>query len=132
LHTDRLYRAAFKGICRAKFCAINQVRSSLRWQVKRAVRQDNVLKPVKKHDLPMTNKDIPQEYYGWWRIIDTSQWAKKHIDTLGTALISLTGYDDRLRMFALLAYVNCKVTKTGFRSHGKGLGSTTLSAELGA
>ena len=61
----------------------------------------------------MANKDIPQEYYGWWRIIDTSQWAKKYIDTLGTALISLTGYDDRLRMFALLARVNCKTTKTG-------------------
>jgi hypothetical protein len=68
----------------------------------------------------MTNKDIPQEYYGWWRIIDTSQWAKKYIDTLGTALISFTGYDDRLRMFALLAHVNCKVTKTGVSFTWKG------------
>jgi hypothetical protein len=77
------------------------------------VRQDNVLNPLKEHDLPMANKDIPQEYYGWWQIVDTSQWAKEYIDILGTALISFTGYDDRLRMFALLAHVNCKPTKTG-------------------
>src|SRR5690606_23068834 len=32
---------------------------------------------------------------------------------LGTSLLSLTGYDDRLRMHCLLAYVNCKPTKTG-------------------
>lgn len=84
------------------------------------VRQDNVLKPLEEHDLPMANNDVPQEYYGWWRIIDTSQWTKKYIDTLGTALISLTGYDDRLRMFALLAYVNCRVTKTGVSFTWKG------------
>jgi hypothetical protein len=68
----------------------------------------------------MANKDIPQEYYGWWRIIDTSQWAQKYIDTLGTAVISLTGYDHRLRMFALLAYVNCRVTKTDVSYTWKG------------
>ena len=28
-------------------------------------------------------------------------------------MISLTGHGDRLRMLALLAYVNCKPTKTG-------------------
>jgi hypothetical protein len=58
-------------------------------------------------------EDIPSEYYGWWQIIETSQWDDDHIDLLGTALISLTGYDDRLRMFALLAYVNCRPTKSG-------------------
>ena len=61
----------------------------------------------------MADKDIPYEYYGWWRIIETSQWVNEHIDIIGTALISLTGHDDRLRMFALLAHVNCKPTKTG-------------------
>ena len=61
----------------------------------------------------MADKDIPHEYCGWWRIIETSQWTNEDIDVIGTALISLTGYDDRLRMFTLLAYVNCKPTKTG-------------------
>ena len=60
----------------------------------------------------MQNK-IPSEYQGWWRIIETSQWVNDDLDILGTALISLTGYDDRLRMFTLLAYVNCKTTKSG-------------------
>ena len=42
------------------------------------------------------------------------------LDDLGTALISLTGYADRLRMHCLLAYVNVKPTKTGasFTSEG--------------
>jgi len=61
----------------------------------------------------MTDVDIPPEYYGWWRIIKTSQWDSDGIDIMGTALISLTGYDDMLRMFVLLAYVDCKPTKTG-------------------
>jgi len=60
----------------------------------------------------MTDRDIPFEYYGWWRIIETSQWDSDDIDIIGKALISITGDDDRLRMFVLLAYVNCKVTKT--------------------
>ena len=53
----------------------------------------------------MMAKEIPDEYLGWWRIIDT---------------ISLTGNDDRLRMFALLAYLNSKPSKTGvsFTWHG--------------
>ncbi len=68
----------------------------------------------------MADKDIPYEYYGWWRIIETSQWANAHIDIIGTALISLTGYDDRLRMFALLAHVNCRPTKTGVSFTWKG------------
>ena len=61
----------------------------------------------------MEDIEIPQEYYGWWRIIETSQWDDDNIDILGPALISFTGYDDRLRMFVLLAYVNCKPTKAG-------------------
>lgn len=61
----------------------------------------------------MEDRNIPDEYYGWWRIIATSQWNDDGIDIIGKALISFTGYDDRLRMFALLAYVNCWPTKTG-------------------
>lgn len=61
----------------------------------------------------MTEREIPSEYYGWWRIIETSQWGNNDIDILGKSLISITGYDDRLRMYVLLAYINCKVNKTG-------------------
>ena len=41
--------------------------------------------------------DIPSEYRGWWRITETSQWVDDGLDILGPALLSLTGYDDRLR-----------------------------------
>ena len=68
----------------------------------------------------MTDRDIPFEYYGWWRIIETSQWDNGDIDIIGKALISITGDDDRLRMSVLLAYVNCKVTKTGVSFTWKG------------
>ncbi len=61
----------------------------------------------------MAEEPIPSEYRGWWRITETSQWVNDRLDILGPALISLTGYGDRLRMHALLAYVNCKPTKTG-------------------
>ncbi len=61
----------------------------------------------------MPDLEIPREYYGWWRITSTSQWADDSLDGLGTALISLTGHDDRLRMHMLLAYVNCRPTKSG-------------------
>jgi hypothetical protein len=61
----------------------------------------------------MRMPEIPSEYRGWWRIVETSQWLNDGIDICGTALISLTGYGDRLRMFVLLAYVNSKPTKTG-------------------
>ncbi len=56
---------------------------------------------------------IPSEYRGWWRIVDTLHWVNDDLDLLGLALISLTGTADRLRMHALLAYVNCKPTKSG-------------------
>ncbi len=61
----------------------------------------------------MPDDDIPMEYRGWWRITETSTWGSRRIDVLGTALLSLTGYADRLRMFVLLADVNSKPTKAG-------------------
>lgn len=60
-----------------------------------------------------THDAIPPEYRGWWRITETSQWSSKFLDSLGPAVVSLTGYGDRLRMHCLLAYVNTKPTKTG-------------------
>ena len=57
--------------------------------------------------------DIPEEIRGWWRIVETSQWVDDGLDILGPALISFTGYGDRLRMHCLLAYVNVRPTKTG-------------------
>ena len=57
--------------------------------------------------------DIPDDYRGWWRIIDTGTWVNEGLDDLGPALLSLTGDNDRLRMHSLLAYVNVRPTKTG-------------------
>ena len=57
--------------------------------------------------------DIPDEYYGWWRITETSTWGNDYLDDLGPALLSLTGDDDRLRMHCLLANVNAMATKSG-------------------
>lgn len=68
----------------------------------------------------MEERVIPSEYYGWWKIIETSQWDNDDIDIVGKALISITGDDDRLRMFVLLAYVNFKVNKTGVSFTWKG------------
>ena len=59
------------------------------------------------------HEPVPSEYRGWWQIVETSQWVNDGLDILGPALISLTGHADRLRMHALLAYVNCTLTKTG-------------------
>ena len=56
---------------------------------------------------------IPEKCHGWWRITDTETWATKFLDTLGPALLSLTGDDDKLRMHRLLAYVTAKPTSTG-------------------
>ena len=56
---------------------------------------------------------IPENCYGWWRIVDTSAWGQKRLDILGQALISLTGESDRLRMHCLLAEVNAHATKSG-------------------
>ena len=57
--------------------------------------------------------EIPEEYYGWWRITETSQWVDDGLDLIGTPLISFTGHDDRLRLLALLARVKCIPTKNG-------------------
>lgn len=56
---------------------------------------------------------IPDEYRGWWRIIETSQWADEHLDLLGPAMFSINGRDDRWRMIALLAEVEWHVSKSG-------------------
>ncbi len=68
----------------------------------------------------MEQNDIPIEYRGWWRITDTTTWMKEDLDAIGTALISLTGQDDRLRMLYLLAQIKCKATKTGVSFTWKG------------
>jgi hypothetical protein len=57
--------------------------------------------------------DIPSEYAGWWRITETETWSDDGLDDLGTAVLSLTGHGDRLRMHCLLAHVNARPTKTG-------------------
>jgi len=57
--------------------------------------------------------DISAGYRGWWRIVDTGTWANDGLDILGPALLSLTGYGDRLRMHCLLAYVNPRPTRNG-------------------
>lgn len=68
----------------------------------------------------MTEEEILPEYVGWWRIIHTSQWIDEGLDDLGPALISLSGYNDRLRMHCLLAHLTCKQTKTGVSFSWKG------------
>src|SRR5262245_54658195 len=57
--------------------------------------------------------EVPEQIRGWWRIVETSQWVNDRLDILGPALLSITGYGDRLRMHCLLAYVNVRLTKTG-------------------
>jgi hypothetical protein len=57
--------------------------------------------------------ELEADLCGWWRITGTSQWADDGLDDLGTAMISITGHADRLRMHCLLAYVNVRPTKTG-------------------
>ena len=70
--------------------------------------------------ITMDLERIPPDYRGWWRITESSIWDNKYLHRCGTALISLTGNDDRLRMFVLLAYVTCKPTKTGVSFTWKG------------
>ena len=65
-------------------------------------------------------EEIPSELDGWWRIIDTSLWLNDGLDALGPAMLSITGYDDQLRMHCLLASVNCKQNKTGVSFTWKG------------
>jgi hypothetical protein len=82
--------------------------------------------------------NIPEDIAGWWRIVDTQTWGSDNIDILGPALLSLTGQDDRLRMFVLLAHVNAKPTGAGvsFTWQGaweydqvSGSGSVTLGGD---
>jgi hypothetical protein len=56
--------------------------------------------------------EIPAEYEGWWRIVHAEEWSGD-LDTLGPALLSLTGGDDQLRVLVLLATVRARPTKTG-------------------
>lgn len=84
----------------------------------------------------MAGAEIPSEFRGWWRIVETSQWDDRFLDSLGPALLSLTGHADRLRMHCLLAYVNAKPTKTGVSFTWEGAWefdqvSGTGSAKLG-
>ncbi|CAN5571143.1 hypothetical protein BH10PLA2_BH10PLA2_16540 [soil metagenome] len=58
----------------------------------------------------MEHDEIPTEYCGWWRITETPHWPSG-LDMIGPALISFTGYGDRLRMHVLLAHVTCKPNK---------------------
>jgi hypothetical protein len=61
----------------------------------------------------MTSNELRADLRGWWRILETSQWANEYLDTLGPALISITGHGDRLRMHCLIAQVNVRPTKAG-------------------
>ena len=61
----------------------------------------------------MSSSDLNADLYGWWRIIETSQWVSEGLDDLGPAMLSITGHADRLRMHCLLAYVNVRPTKNG-------------------
>lgn len=61
----------------------------------------------------MEQEEIPQEYIGWWKITENSQWINDEIDAIGPALISITGCDDRLRMLYLLAHVTFVPAKRG-------------------
>lgn len=58
----------------------------------------------------MEQDEISTDYRGWWRITETPTWPND-LDMLGPALISFTGYCDRLRMHVLLAHVTCKLNK---------------------
>jgi hypothetical protein len=58
---------------------------------------------------------IPDEYRGWWRIVETSQWDDDHLDLLGPAMFSISGRGDRWRMIALLADVDWRAAKSGLR-----------------
>lgn len=64
--------------------------------------------------------EIPAEYAGWWRITETPRWDARGLDQIGTALISITGRGDRLRMHCLLAYVTWQVNRASlsFAWHG--------------
>jgi hypothetical protein len=62
--------------------------------------------------------------HGWWRIVETSQWNKKGLDRIGPALLSITGWADRLRMHCLLAYVKIEPTEVSGSFTWEGAGSS--------
>lgn len=35
------------------------------------------------------DRPIPDEYTGWWRIVETSQWGAEHLDLIGPAMFSI-------------------------------------------
>ena len=35
--------------------------------------------------------ELPREYVGWWRIVETSTWGSDMLDLIGPAVISITG-----------------------------------------
>ncbi len=61
----------------------------------------------------LMSHELHPELYGWWRILETSQWVNQDLDALGPAMLSITGRGDQLRMHCLLAYVNVRPTKSG-------------------
>lgn len=56
---------------------------------------------------------IPHSLSGWWRITETEVWGEDVLGLLGPAMISFEGRGGRLRVLAILAYLECKPTKTG-------------------
>jgi hypothetical protein len=64
--------------------------------------------------------EIPAAYRGWWRLTETSQWVDDGLDLIGTAVLSITGAGDRLRMHCLLAHVNWKVNVASLSFTWKG------------
>jgi len=38
----------------------------------------------------VADEEIPEQYFGWWRIIETSQWSDSQIDILNRSPKLLT------------------------------------------
>ena len=70
---------------------------------------------AKNDRYPDDDPPIPDDYIGWWRIIETSQWATEHLDLIGPAMLSIFERGGQWRMIALLADVEWIATKTGVR-----------------
>ena len=41
---------------------------------------------------PMTDRTIPAQYRGWWRIVDTGTWVNDGLDILGPVLTRETAW----------------------------------------
>ena len=70
----------------------------------------------------MTTNELQADLDRWWRITEMSQWVSEGLDDLGPATISITGYEDRLRMRCLLANIELEATKTGASFTWEGAG----------